>query len=123
MISPTEYDFIANGIDAAKKQVNDILGNLFSMHNNLEDNDILSTNSEKIQMITTIDETYQLIFNDNYVTSLNMFQTVAILQRHVITHHGDINVFLSENNITVGPFFAEISDSAGYVINPDNIST
>ncbi len=122
MISPTEYSLLADDIDSAQQQVNDILGNLFSMHNHLEDNDTSTINDEKVEMLTTIDETYQLILNDNYVPSLNVIQTVTSLQQHISTHYGDVNDFLSQNNITVGPFFADLSALAGFVINPSNIS-
>ncbi len=121
MIRPQTYNTIATKIDEAQKQVIDTLGNLFSMRRNLYNNEVSVTDSEKGQLLITIDETYNLILNENYIPSKSLLDVVHKLQLHVSTHYGNVNSFLSDNNILVGSSFADLSASVGYQINPENI--
>ena len=59
-------------------------------------------------------------YNDANVTLL--ISMVSVLQKHVTAHYpGGVNSFLSDNGEKVMQEFADLSERAGYIIDPSNI--
>lgn len=121
MISPEDYDFIADAIGEALEQGVGMSESLSDMLLLLQSNEALSGDFDKIQLRGVIEDTYLVIASEHKFITRNFLDVVGAMQDNVSTHHGPVNDFLADNGIKVRQSFAAISEQVGVTIDLANI--
>jgi hypothetical protein len=120
MISPSDYLILANcvadymdSLDASIELIDALPPILDAM---VQDNVVDSKTPLRNTALMAEYSLEQIHSNPKYVV-----KAVYALQRHITTHYGTVNDFLSDNDIQVKPSFATVSALAGYAIDAENV--
>lgn len=121
MISATDYLFVICQFEKADALQQDMLNALVDMQNHLTNT---NANEERQE---TLRQEIEKVRNDILIAKesppSDIISAVQSLQFHVTSSYGDLNQFLSDNSITVSPYFANLSRVAGYAIEVSNIGS
>jgi len=120
MISPVEYKIVADQI--AELQLIDETSIEYVNFLKSEVNDLSSLN-EPVDSIKTIINSINTTLNSRFTTETSISRFVLDLQIHILnnTIYTNINDYLRDFEIKVGPLFADVSERVGFPIIDSNI--
>lgn len=121
MITPTRYKTLSDYISDAQIAGEKAITKLNTMFSDLSLSEVPDTNQYKDRLKISINYTIGELQKKHNVYSGKLRTFVSYLQTHVINNYGDLNQFLSDNNIQVTIKFADISNESGYPIDANNI--
>lgn len=132
MINAIDYklfsDFLALGqdqetifVDYSDEIIDTLDELLLYLKNKSERGEANFYNSPIGPLYTEVKNNKNDIQNNKITSPVLMLSVVSSLQKHVENNYGEINDFLSDNSIKVKQTFADLSDLAGYEIEPGNI--
>lgn len=121
MIKSDEYKLITDNLGASQADGLFMLQEIISMGNNLDDNELSTVNLEKQILQRSITDTYRIIVGSHVNLSQELRTLVGSIQKHVLKHYSNVNIFLQDNNIKVTNDFADLSALCGYTIDLENI--
>ena len=121
MINSHDYKVVSDNLGEAKAEGNDMYSAMGDMYNHLQNNDVDDTNIAKRELLKAIHNEYELILLNHVYLNDQMFKTVQSLQKHIETHYGPVNNFLSDTGTKVTENFAALSELCGYPIDLSNV--
>jgi hypothetical protein len=120
MISPEDYQTIADCFDDAYESMESAIDELTEMRATLNEM-VASSESRRAQLLQAINQCGTSLMQQQ-VAKNELLSAVSSLQQHVTKNVGSVNSFLSDNAILVGASFASLSATAGYTIDNTNIA-
>lgn len=121
MINPAKYKIITDIINYAQSNGTNMINNISLMSDHLVASDVPDNNVNKLWFFNTIQRNYNAFNNSHVLYSRKMLNFVESLQVYITAEYGDVNNYLSDNNIKVLPIFADLSEAVGFPIDPTNI--
>lgn len=117
------YQKVSDLIDSSQARGDDMYYYLLKMKDILENSEINNNDLDAKMLIASIDSTINIINDYHIEYSKEVLIFVRNLQKTILNKYNykNINEFLENNMILVGNIFADISNSAGYPINSNNI--
>ena len=123
LILPSLYKTIADTVDSIQVKTVNISDNLTTVLNDLYASEVDKTDKDKLWLYNGILQDQKLINQNQADTNNRLLDFVRALQDHVTKQYGDVNNYLSNNNIRVYQTFADVSEIVGYPILSNNIVT
>ncbi len=115
------YKMVADLINESQDRGSDISSKILQMRNDLDNSEIDDENIDKLWLYNEIDRTYAETNTQHNNYSSEILNFVQKLQKYITDKYDSVSSFLRENNLTVLPTFAEISNLVGYPIDNDLI--
>lgn len=122
MIGKNEYSLIAESLGSLAFEGEPMYHRIGDALHNIEDNDAVDTNIDKLSLLRAISGTYSVVLRDHLYLSEQLIAIVESLQEHVVHRYGSVDAYLVANNLKVTNKFAVISNQVGYPISSSNIS-
>jgi len=116
------YKEISDLINDAQLRGSDIVSHTDQMGTDIANSEIPSVDIERVRLEEQIDSTSNIFSQKNVSYTVRMLQFVGALQKYITEEYGSVDDFLRDNSIKVKSTFADISDEAGYTIDPSLIS-
>ena len=123
LILPSLYKTIVDTVDSIQVKTVNISDNLTTVLNDLYASEVDKTDKDKLWLYNGILQDQKLINQNQADTNNRLLDFVRALQDHVTKQYGDVNNYLSNNNIRVYQTFADVSEIVGYPILSNNIVT
>lgn len=123
MIDINSYKKIADFINSSQKVGKNISSNIVQMRNDLDNSEVDDNNIHKKMLYNEINKVYDVInvVHNNY--NKELLYLVKQLQLYIVNNYGSVNKFLEDNSESVFQYFADISETVGYPIDPNLITT
>ena len=119
MITSAQYSSIICALELADSCQNSAKNELISMKSNLANT--RTTVQKKTALTSEIDHLNQYLSYELSTPLPQLIETVRRLQLHVSTYAVSVDSFLSNNSLQVSPYFASLSELAGYPIAEENV--
>lgn len=121
MIEKERYKTVSDYIDSMIEQEEDIAYHFYQMKERIaQDASVVGSLFFSQEYKAQIEEAYSDTVNLQIIKSPTLEQAVYSLQNHIFQETGDVNQWLSDNNILLKPRFSRISNVKGFSIDEDN---